>query len=530
MDSRDVLVGAQVADVGEVAARRGLEDLRLAAVDLARRLEEEPGIGIEPRDGDARSRRARPRRRGGSATRAGGRRRAARGCARCSPCRTRRASCRPSAGSRPGSVGNVMKPSSTPDLLGTEGEEEVGARVGVDDRLERQLRLRASRATARRLPGVLPIDADEVADRGDVGVEDLRGRRAAAVDGQRRSAPPSPAAPGGHRGRGRRSLWCRRGGCRCFGHGLRRSFGRHRAEPRLVAPAVSAAAAGASAGAVTTAGADAGAGAALSFSSAASRDSIAAMRPEYSCRSASSDARSAAISSAVRAGLRPGRRRARRQRCRCSGCLRRVRASRPSPLGRSGEHHSRRKRARDYPRAQPALPPTPRRTHGSLAIETTAAGRLRRGAVRAARTRRERPGRTAIRPAGERAGSGAGRSARGQRRAEPRRRAERRGPAPATAATTTTGGSEKGERRDARRPELEQAGVAVRLEAHTVVRVDVPRLDGGEAQGHHETRRPAFSRTCLTEHSSGALCRPSNRALTGSGRGPYCCRALEPLP
>ncbi len=254
-------------------------------------------------------------------------------------------------------------------LLGTEGEEEVGARVRVDDRLERELRLLEAQ---RRLsaPGRRAHDAHEVADGRHVGVEDLRGCCTAAVDRERRCRSLAGGA-GRHRGRGRRSLWCRRGGCRCFGHGLRRSFGRHRGSLGWWRRSVSRCR-GSLGGCRDDRRRRSGGGRGALLLERGEprldrRDAARVLLPERLERRA----QRRDLVGRAGGGFGPGRRRARRQRCRSSGCLRRVRArSRPSPLGRSGEHHSRRKRARDHPRAQPALPPTPRRTHGSLAIET----------------------------------------------------------------------------------------------------------------------------------------------------------------
>ena len=69
------------------------------------------------------------------------------------------------------------------DLFGAEGEKEVPARVGIDHRLKRELglvhlegRLASTRALAR--------GPNEVADGGHVGVEDLRRGRRATVHGE----------------------------------------------------------------------------------------------------------------------------------------------------------------------------------------------------------------------------------------------------------------------------------------------------------------------------------------------------------
>ena len=90
--------------------------------------------------------------------------------------------------------------------FGPERQEEVGARVRIDDGLERGSAScissdgRASTRCAHR--------AQEVADDGDVGIEHLRARRGVAVDGQ------WAGCFGAHRAR--RSFdngwWCRRSG------------------------------------------------------------------------------------------------------------------------------------------------------------------------------------------------------------------------------------------------------------------------------------------------------------------------------
>ena len=90
----------------------------------------------------------------------------------------------------PGSDVKVMKPSSTPDLLGAEGQEEVGPRVGVHDGLEGGLHLVHLQRGRGPVAVVAADGAQEVADHRDVGVEDLRGRR--PVDGQR---PRGTAGP-----------------------------------------------------------------------------------------------------------------------------------------------------------------------------------------------------------------------------------------------------------------------------------------------------------------------------------------------
>ena len=66
-----------------------------------------------------------------------------------------------------------MKPFFEIDALLAERHEEVGARVGIDDRLERDLRFR-HRERRRGIDGVPPGRAEEVADDRRRGVEDVR--------------------------------------------------------------------------------------------------------------------------------------------------------------------------------------------------------------------------------------------------------------------------------------------------------------------------------------------------------------------
>ena len=121
--------------------------------------------------------------------------------------------------------------------LFAEGEEEVGARVGIDDRLKRRLgfvQLEGRLAARWRSDG-----AEEVADHRDVGIEDLgRGRRV-AVHGQRAVGPPAPSAPAGTGGGG--SACAARAAARvarapragCAGGGGRRRLPFERRQARL---------------------------------------------------------------------------------------------------------------------------------------------------------------------------------------------------------------------------------------------------------------------------------------------------------
>ena len=75
--------------------------------------------------------------------------------------------------SPPGSAVNVTYPSSISTPSGAEREEEIGARVRIDDRLERRFRLvHLQRRT--RVDVVFPGRAEKVADDGDVRIEDFR--------------------------------------------------------------------------------------------------------------------------------------------------------------------------------------------------------------------------------------------------------------------------------------------------------------------------------------------------------------------
>ena len=114
-----------------------------------------------------------------------------------------------------------MKPSSSADFFGSDGDEEVGASVRIDDGLEATAPTPACSSDGSPPPGDLAGRADEVSDRGDVGVEDLRGSGAAAVDGKRRRR--RGLFRYGRRRRGRRRLRCRRRG----------AAGLERLEPRL---------------------------------------------------------------------------------------------------------------------------------------------------------------------------------------------------------------------------------------------------------------------------------------------------------
>ena len=83
------------------------------------------------------------------------------------------------------------------DALLPERHEEVGAGVGIDDRLEGGLRLgHLQRGT--RIDRVPAGRAEEVPDHGDVGVEDLRGRRRCAVDRQRPRRTAGASGAGRH--------------------------------------------------------------------------------------------------------------------------------------------------------------------------------------------------------------------------------------------------------------------------------------------------------------------------------------------
>ena len=109
----------------------------------------------------------------------------------------------------PGSAGNVMKPSSSSTPSSPNDDEEVGARVRIDDRLKRRLglvhlerRLRVHRVASGR--------AQEVADDGDVGVEHLR-RGRTAVDRQRTGRTAGAFGAGRNlRRRLRLAAWLRR--------------------------------------------------------------------------------------------------------------------------------------------------------------------------------------------------------------------------------------------------------------------------------------------------------------------------------
>ena len=108
------------------------------------------------------------------------------------------------------------------DALLAKRQEEIGAGVRIDDRLERHLGL-GHLQRRRRVDVVLSGGAEEVADHGHVGVEDLRRRGARRVDGQRAAWPARP-------GRARRHLRGRRRG------GLARwsrLSGAQRREPRF---------------------------------------------------------------------------------------------------------------------------------------------------------------------------------------------------------------------------------------------------------------------------------------------------------
>jgi hypothetical protein len=67
--------------------------------------------------------------------------------------------------------------------LGRGGEEEIGPRVRIDDGLQAYFRF-VQLKRRQRLGVVLPRRGDEVADDGNVGVEDLRQRRGVAVERQ----------------------------------------------------------------------------------------------------------------------------------------------------------------------------------------------------------------------------------------------------------------------------------------------------------------------------------------------------------
>ena len=95
-----------------------------------------------------------------------------------------------------------------------EREEEVGARVGIDDGLERCLGFR-KRHRRLRPHGVAPRRAKEIADDGHVGVEDLRRRRNVAVNRQRSAGAAGALCTRRHLrrcggGSGHRRRWGRR--------------------------------------------------------------------------------------------------------------------------------------------------------------------------------------------------------------------------------------------------------------------------------------------------------------------------------
>ena len=108
------------------------------------------------------------------------------------------------ASSPPGSEVNVRKPSSISTPSGENDEEEISARVGIDDRLERRLRF-VQPERRRRVDRVRAASSEEVPDHRDVRVEDFRHRAGIAVDRQR----------AGRAALTRRARWNRHGNWRC---------------------------------------------------------------------------------------------------------------------------------------------------------------------------------------------------------------------------------------------------------------------------------------------------------------------------
>ena len=189
---------------GQVAARRRAEDASDSpAVDLARRLEEERRVREEPRDRDAGVREPllaahqvlrheRPIRPGQHVV--------VHACSTLPKAASHLPDLQQEAAGQRGEGDEALLDL---DALGAEGEEEVGAGVGVHDGLERGLGL-VHLERGGSPPSGPARRAQEVADHGDVGVEDLgaaslRTRGGAARDGRRASLPggTSAAAPGG---------------------------------------------------------------------------------------------------------------------------------------------------------------------------------------------------------------------------------------------------------------------------------------------------------------------------------------------
>jgi hypothetical protein len=201
-----------VADVGEVGPRLAAEDLVLSAVDLPGRLEEQPGVRDEVGQGDPVV---------GEALLAAGQVLRHEGpvgegqhvdvhCVHLAEGVAQLPGLEEEAAGG-GGEGDVRL--LHPDLVRAVGEEEVGAGVGIDDRLEAELglvQLEGGLAAARGLPD----GADEVADGRDVGVEDLGAGCGASVQGQ--------VARGTTRSRGSRRHRRRVGPGRRAGSGRRR--------------------------------------------------------------------------------------------------------------------------------------------------------------------------------------------------------------------------------------------------------------------------------------------------------------------